>query len=439
MGLHHRLALIVAPVVLVSALPAAGAEFHCETWSARETACWAAVSENLRTQFEQEYEEEPCEMAPPCTTLASDVYQAYGAAAAPIPMRAVLPAPADTRGAQGSPAQSAAVASPRPVSDTGGTVSFSGTPLGPRLIAALAFNPATLVADTLEELSEASRAIDVSLVLPADPSGENGARIADAFDFVGLRVRLNLVPFVTASAFAEIEEAARVRSSMRWQSWKDVETALNNAADVGVCAGALRRGDEEAMDQWCGGPPPRSAVLAEDAFWDAVQRYRRTMDSLAAGLDLRADVGDPGFIGKESAEGLYVTAAASLSWLAVSWLDLRGRLGATYVEPFNRSDLSDRDVALDYGGGVELALGPIEQAIRLSVGLEGRESCANKCGDLTDDFLRFQLGVTVPISDGNAVSVGLSRSCPEGDCRGHGETILNIGGDWLVQDIQLGD
>src|SRR6266545_2712920 len=152
-------------VVILSSLAGTLAHGQEPDLSPEEDRCKAALG-----ALKSKADPDPGEFRKACRALALWVYDRAALVASPaaaLPVEAIQPALPEATGTQGSVAEPAAVASVRPVAETGGSIAIAGTQHGPQLIAALALNPLTLLADEADkkQLSYRSRIADVSVLL----------------------------------------------------------------------------------------------------------------------------------------------------------------------------------------------------------------------------------------------------------------------------------
>src|SRR5262249_46055674 len=147
----------------------------------------------------------------------------------------IAPANDASAGPQGSPVQTEAVPSTIPVAQSGANAGVAGTQTGMRLVTTVAVNPAGLVttsASTTDPGAQkagtlASRIADLSVVLPIDVTGNrkptSGA--LGSFDFVGVRLRVNALPFFQDDLYDE----ARKISEMSFRKALEVEGSASDS------------------------------------------------------------------------------------------------------------------------------------------------------------------------------------------------------------------
>lgn len=339
----------------------------------------------------------------------------------------VKPAMPEAVGAQGSPGEVAAVPSVAPTPLAGGTVALAGTETGPRMITSLGLNPGALSSETARTYAVQSRFADIAVVLPTRLENDDSG---DAFDFVGVRARLNVVaPWSGETAYEQAKAIATERyrnlGALQAEQLSQLTNALVGAKDVQRCYDAILGSNTDDVGKFCGSPLQETNLLeAEKAARLALQRVRRAADKSYLGLDLRLNVGDYTFSGQDEAEhavGTVGSLGAAYRLLSSEHLHLvlRGRAGGAYAHIGDEDDFG-----FDWGGAVEFGGSAASGTLRLSAGLEGRvgKDDASELADM--NYTDLKLGLIVPASEGT--NVGVSASVPvSGD---HG-FILTTAGD----------
>jgi hypothetical protein len=363
-------------------------------------------------------------------------------------------------GAQGSPAQVGAAPSIATTPLAGGALAVGTTEDGPRLVAALSLNPASALAGETEDLATTSRLADLSIVVPVDTSGDEGA---SAVDYVGVRARLNLLAFSQGPAALELavrdlrESLDAYSDRIHDQLLVDLRNALRSASDRSACAAAIRNCEtDEEVAKVCGGQTVGSSWRASrDATEVARERVRRELDGNTLGLDLRMDFGDPTFSGtRDLGDAFSMLGAGALSWRFVrgqrTTMTLRARLGMVYrrseatasevVDPDADDDVDE--FAVDWGGSLAATFATGQGQTEVSLGLEGRERTSDEGGvELTPlfedgmDFVDLRIGVSVPVSESAALGVGIALPLDDTDQR---SPTLTVTGDWSVLLSALG-
>ncbi|MCC7537513.1 MAG: hypothetical protein IT379_14915 [Deltaproteobacteria bacterium] len=315
---------------------------------------------------------------------------------------------------------------------------------GPRLVTALSLNPGAALASGPRDFASWSRAFDLSIVAPFDLSAREAGR--DAIDYVGIRVRINiLAPVQGGRAFglavgrlrqALDENADRIHDDLL----PDVLAALRSAPDRTACMNAIASCGSEDVSAACGGRSITSAWRSSQAAVDAaVAEVRGQVDGDTVGLDLRADFGDQTFSGESAVDDAFsLQASAAGSWRFLRGarvsITARGRIGYAYRRVEVTMDDTSSEHAVDWGASLELAIltGPANTL--LSVGVEGRWRTSDSIAlpplfDSGMDYADLRIGLSVPLSDGTALGVGLGIPIDDNEAR---EPMLTVSGDWSL-------
>jgi hypothetical protein len=387
-------------------------------------------------------------------------------------MSLIQPANDSTPGVQGSPAETSASPSVKPVSQAGVETAVSGTQGGMRFLASIAVNPAGLVttsASTVDQSTQkagtlASRVADLSLVVPINPSSNNVAGGLGAFDFVGVRLRANAMPFIKNSLYdnakKEVEAAFAAALKAESDSSKEVrqlissfdpshcaETVLDPkpATDCGKVAPSsfdrIMRDTEACVEAIATTVPSNienachaslasfdASVSAETKLKNSLRQMRDAYDADYVGVDARYDFGDPTFSGKAQARGHHflVGLAAGHRWVTDigerDWFfGLKVRVG--YQMTSLNNDM-DKTSSFDFAAGVETGVIAGVKTFRLNAGVEGRYS-KNAAANADTNFADIKIGVDIPLSDGT--KLGAVVSIPAAGSHG---TILSLSGNW---------
>ena len=388
----------------------------------------------------------------------------------------IQPANGATPGTQGTPAQTDAVPSIQPVSQTAAAAALAATRAGERVFASLAVNPVGMFTTSTndpavqEPGTHATRLTDVSLVVPVNPAGSTaGNGGLGSFDYVGVRLRINATPLfkdalypvalkAVRKAFNDALAAEASRSKTADEllasfdgsgcassllprkprhpacdrpiaSSQDFEAQVEGAAG---CAEALAAGVASQITTACRRPidddPSRSA---EAKLHGALATLRDQYDASYIGLDARYDYGDPTFSGLAIARGSHLLAALAAGHRLLTGGDvgsrhgffgLKGRLG---YQMTSLNDNADRASSLDFAGGIEAGVINDLQVFKFSIGAEGRHTWRTPPTAADTNFVDIKIAVDIPQSDGTRLGALLSLPA-NGD---HGAT-LSLVGNW---------
>ncbi len=364
-----------------------------------------------------------------CAYLKGNLQAALSTPAAPdaVPLEAIEPLPQGNASPIAA-GQTTPVPSLAPAGLAAGTLGFSGTQTGPKVVTILSINPLTLPMTDTKKLAWASRTADLTVALPISTSPAGGG--ASAFEYVGVRLRLNAFGALNGSAALA---AATKRYEAFAQSsnalWNQVLQVIDTAPDVVACAKALYQRSER-VEAACGAAVGTS-LLAESrqALLESLNDLRFEADRQYLGLDLRGDFGDPTFSGDPALRGSLLLGALGYGVRLggpTNAAMLRLRLGAAYQQL--HATPTSPTASVDYGLGLEWASAGGVQSLRFDLGLEGRRALSGPAfGDTNFNDLR--LGVGVPLSNGTSISVGVS--IPLGASNPHAP-ILTMAGDWAL-------
>jgi len=390
----------------------------------------------------------------------------------------IAPANDASAGPQGSPVQTEAVPSSIPVAQSGVNAGVAGTPTGMRLVTSVALNPAGLVttsASTTDPGAQkagtlAARIADLSVVLPIDTTGNrkptSGA--LGSFDFVGVRLRLNALPFFQDDLYGQarkISEMSFAKALAAEGSASDSIASLLSSFDPSGCAQAIAMGaptprqcsspqpadfarqiaaaarcadaiESAVQDQivaQCGKPIPQldAERTTELALYNALQFRRDQHDADYVGLDIRYDYGDPTFSNDPAARGNYLLAGAAAGHRflgggatdsARRFFGVRARLGWSYAS-LTQSGSTNNSV--DYAGGLEIGTITDFKVLKLSAGVEGRQTSGTPAATVDTNFIDTKIGVEIPLANG--AKLGAVLSIP---VNGNHVTTLGVSANW---------
>ncbi|HEX4386395.1 MAG TPA: hypothetical protein VH083_25750, partial [Myxococcales bacterium] len=367
-------------------------------------------------------------------------------------------------GTQGSPAQTDAVPGVAPVAQSGASAGFAGTQTGMRLLASVAVNPAGLMTTSASSTSSttaaaqkagtlASRIADISVVVPIDTSGNHKTSpgALGSFDYVGVRVRVNALPFFQDDLYAQAkahvdkvfadllatEGKASDAAARLLSAYDDTGCALAIATgatqpaqcqtapaagfDAVViaaarCADAIESSKADQIESQCGHPLPEIEAqrAAELLLYNGLQFRRDQHDADYLGLDIRYDYGDPTFSNDPAARGNYVLAGVAAGHRLLSggetdpsrrFFGLRARVGWSYSSLTHSQTQTN---SFDYAAGLELGTITDFKVLKLSFGVEGRRTSGTVAATVDTNFTDGKIGVDVPLSDGSKLGVVLS-------------------------------
>ncbi|HLL84789.1 MAG TPA: hypothetical protein VK420_19125, partial [Longimicrobium sp.] len=334
----------------------------------------------------------------------------------------------------GAGAQSTPVPSAAPASVAAGTVGLAGTRTGTKAVTVLSVNPLSIAASPDEAatpafIATAARLADLTLTLPISTGALSaGGAPPSAFDYVGVRLRVNAFAFLSGPSVVEQATArAKAYGVKLSEIANNVQAALDSAPDVVACARGIAADDVAAIKTGCG----KEVVIptaAEDyaGYLEELETVRWNADRQYLGADLRSDFGDPTFSGDPALRGTSLLASMGYGvrlGRPGSFAMLRTRLGAVY------SQLQGGETpvwSVDYGVAVEWGAIANIQSFRFGVGLEGRRSMG-AAGVADTNFTDLKLGLGIPLSDRSTISVGFSL--PLGANNPHAP-VLTMSGDW---------
>lgn len=373
-----------------------------------------------------------------CFYLADRLRDVPPAAPEQLTVAGIQPRQPDANGGQGSPAQTHAAPSIEPTALSGGSFALTGTPVGPRILAAVSLNPAAAVSagESVRTLAEASRWTDLAVLLPFDPTGSS----AQPIEFFGVRWRLNFMARPNAEhAFTLARE--RLQQSMDRFTATAAGHAdryrriLEAAPNVDGCFLALRARDAQLTRVHCGAgarPEPSDLERVEADLAGAVDEVRRQADAFYAGLDVRFDYGDTTLSNAPGAdEALSILASAAVGGridLSPQWhLGLRGRLGVSWSSA-PVGGVHQSRTSLDGAAAIEVGVSLGSDRLTLSAGIEGRRADGDTLqGAVDTNFLDFRLALQAPVSVMNGVGVGVSMPL----LGAHG-VMVTLSGDWSL-------
>ena len=401
-----------------------------------------------------------------CRKLGSLVSGDYGdAMLAPRPAHAIGRAPGwmlapsvrpTQPGAQGSLAQGGAAPSLHTVALAGGTVALGGGASDSQAVVAVSLNPAGLATLDSEDFGASSRAVDLSLLLPLDLDALGSGKGDDAFQYMGVRVRANVIgmladPEELATAARQADEVFTRALAAEGAADQALAAVFAAAPDPQACYEAYAAGvDSErgaglqgAVDAACG----RRIEFAELAAASAELRqklhdWRREADEMYAGLDLRLDLGDPdggGLVGwgisaLGAAGGFaYRSEHHAIQWGANLGLDYRSIRRSQ--RPRDAAGEETQAAFLSLQGALALSYGFQLDALdaSMSIGLEGRYSPGeDDVPDLGGNYLDFKLGVEVPVIDDQTIGVALSVPLAHEQPR---EVTASFSFDWSLLSV----
>ena len=345
----------------------------------------------------------------------------------------VQPVTTNASGAQGSAAQTAPVASIEPTAMTGGVLAISGAASGPRLLTALSVNPFTLgTTGDVRSFAVRSRLADVSVVLPFNTSSTTGGMPTQTFDYVGLRIRVNLLASATGGEL--VSEIQRGLDALQGQvNGLDMalDAKLSTARDVSACADAILLLDNSRVTADCGGEPlPLVESEVDRRVREVFERARNRADRWYLGADLRADFGDPTQSNVSASRGTWLFAAVAGGVrfpLANSWrLGLLARGGLAYSSV---SDDTRTGTAYDIGGAVELSTRSGTRVTNLGIGIEHRDQIGSS-GVIPagGTYTNLRIGFALPIQSTTGLSIGAVIPLHEGG----GPPQITMSGDWSL-------
>jgi hypothetical protein len=343
----------------------------------------------------------------------------------------------------GAGAQSTPVPSVAPASVAAGTVGLAGTQTGTKAVTVLSVNPLSIVASPDEAatpafIATAARLADLTLTLPISAGSLSGGATPSAFDYVGVRLRVNAFAFLSGPSVVEQATArAKAYGGKLSEIANSVQAALDSAPDVVACARGIADDNAAAIKTGCG----KEVVIptaAEDyaGYLEELETVRWNADRQYLGADLRGDFGDPTFSGEPALRGTSLLASMGYGvrlGRPGNFAMLRTRLGAVY------SQLQGGETpvwSVDYGVAVEWGAIANIQSFRFGVGLEGRRAMG-AAGVADTNFTDFKLGLGIPLSNRSTISVGFS--IPLGANNPHAP-VLTMTGDWslLLADLTAG-
>jgi len=388
------------------------------------------------------------------------------------------PANDSSPGTQGTPAQTDAVTSIQPVAQTGTSAAIAGTPAGPRIVASVAVNPAGMFTTSTGDAvlqrtgTKAMRLADLSLVVPVNPAGGMaGTGTLGAFDYVGVRLRMNATPLIDDKLYdealvtlakalrgvADVENLASAESERIVSSY-DTSTCADSYAGPGAaapaicksevdptfadqikaataCAEAIATNPDETdkVEAACGQPLTtfNASASAEATLHNALVTVRDQHDANYIGLDARYEFGDPTFSMKEEARGSHLLvglAAGHRVLLTDDGASQRGFFGIKARAGYQMTSLNhnqDQTSSLDFAGGLEFGVIKHLQVFKLSIGAEGRHTWRDMPTNADTNFVDVKIGVDIPQTDGARLGALLSLPA-EGS---HGTT-LSLVGNW---------
>jgi hypothetical protein len=350
-----------------------------------------------------------------------------------VPVETFAPPATDGQGATGLGAETIAVNPVAPTQAAAGNVAFAGTNAGSRMVASFSLNPLVLIADPTDQkqLAKASRLWDLGVVLPIDANGDVDK--TKVFDYVGVRARVNFAGLGQGdAAFKGAIAAYTALYQAEASRLAAILALLESTNDVPGCIKAIVDASLDRIKAVCGAEldVTKHAKLEGDArskLDDALAAADRTF----FGLDLRADFGDPMFTDDMAADGVFVTAAVALGRRTSTTgrsFAYNLRVGYSYADDADRIASS-----VDFGAGVAYAAGERGQQVQVSLGVEGRWKVdsegvvEDEFAQLDTNFVEVHFGVSVPLAEGKALSVG--GSVPIAGNRG---PVLTVSGDWSV-------
>jgi hypothetical protein len=265
----------------------------------------------------------------------------------------------------------------------------------------------------------------VSIIVPFSTDGTMPTMPSDLghiADYLGVRVRINAAALSDTTYTRAVAAYTAVMTEMQGVQ-PGVLAALNaaGAEHVHDCAAALEADVSTAAPKCGGRTVDRMALVDTVTRAEAsIAAMRTEVDRWYAGLDLRADFGDPTFSRDPAVRGTFMTGAVAAggSWSLkdhVVDLTLRGRLGAIWSElSIGGAVRAGVDFAASIGvrvfGGSITSSPTSLSAISIDVGVEGRlgDRPPGTGATTQQDYLQLRGGVSIPLADGSAVGVALA-------------------------------
>ncbi len=418
-----------------------------------ETACrgaLAALHPDLEAQAAQHGAVDWCrELA----SVSSGIWQARayrdGEAFRSEELRTARPPQKLTGGAgtQGSPAQVGAVATTQGVPTVGGNVGLIGTETGGRMLTTISFNPVALAGAGSSKEDEFSRAGDISLLLPIDPT--SSGQLMDTLDYLGIRARINLharpaiQTFESSRTAADEEFAKEIEAVQSGDALRDDVEALlrrlgearGDPSDLLPCADAVAAGDEAGAADACGEALPELSRVgaAEARLRTQLEQARRAVDQAYVGGHINVDIGDPTFSKLEENRGFWLDAAFAGGGRGTVGggggpVELGGHGSVAFA--FTRIGEASQ-FGLEAAGGVELGFTNGLQGAYLKAGVVGQLHFADRA--LVEDGpdpsrLDIRIGMAVPVVDGARINVSLDIPLAK-EAR---EPTLTVSADWAA-------
>lgn len=328
----------------------------------------------------------------------------------------------DTTAAEGSAAQATAIGSIVP-SPTGGAIAnYAHANDLNYLVVAASINPFGL---GLPRERWAPRLMDISGVLPVTLGADGSVA---ALSSAGLRVRVDIVGAVRA-AYGDDSDVRLAAATAAYHGAFVAAFGRRRLTDSDfACIAGLMSGGSDHCENVDAAP----LLAAAETLALVLDHRRRELDSFYGGLEGRYDHGDPDLLGVlplDSNSGSIALVGGFR--LQSPTLLFGGRLRAAYrgIQVPGNAGATPPVAAtghdqIEYGTAIEAGFIADRRAYRLSLGIDGQYYRDEADPALTVDRGRFRAGVSIPVSDAVAVSIGVTY--PFGD--GVNNQVAVVGG-----------
>ena len=339
-------------------------------------------------------------------------------------------------GAQGSGGQPTAVSTGEPTPLSAGTLAIVGTEVGPQALLALALNPLSILAKSAEEYARNSRWLDLGIVLPVnlDTQGDE-----DRVQSFGVRMRVNLIGGLVAgdATYERVVKAYEKLGEQFGLVLDDIRELIRTAPNQQACADALVRNDLSGTELSCGESLSISDSLraAQSDAQEELAAARLEADRFYAGLDVRADLGDPLLalqLPQDYSIGAAVAGGVRGQFTGSRGLwGLKARLGVSFsgtTQDDVMMTIPDADLhsaAIDFGVAADLGARFGLRSASLSIGAEGRYG--GDASVIDTNYTDLRIGLTVPMSDGTGANISVLIPMD-----GNHETVFALSGDWSL-------
>lgn len=349
-------------------------------------------------------------------------------------------------GVAGSNAQPTAAPDLHSVELAGGAITLAGGVNDTEAIASVSINPAGLATRGTKDFAWGSRLMDVSVLVPVALDRLTDGQSGDAFDYLGIRVRSNLLGLRADATeledtLGDVRDAQLKALSEGGNFEQDLADVLGRVRDPEACFAAYMADDERAFQSLCEQVDASKFISAEKDLQAAVDEWRNTADGFFLGVDARMDFGDPGpedsttfgFTGVLAGGGnQFWDGGHSFQWRLNAGGSVR-RVKKSVRRATRLAGLNPEDTVSQVGGGFGLTYSAAitdAASLGISAGVEGYYAVERDAeGPDHDDSLTFIGAIEVPIAGESGLTLSVQVPLLADDERG---VVAGVSYDWAL-------